>query len=112
MAALVAPMNDSDMAPRKSATANMLAQHRRSALAVELAVDQLSEASFQRLSKEGPVNVLTFLVESELSAWTPAQRGEARASLARIRGRIAAGQATLGPQILELLGQLEERLSR
>jgi hypothetical protein len=32
--------------------------------------------------------------------------------LARIRGRIAAGQAALGPQILELLGQLEERLSR
>ena len=81
-------------------------------LAVELAVDQLSEASFQRLSKEGRVNVLTFLVESELSAWTPAQRGEARASLARIRGRIAAGQAALGPQILELLGQLEDRLSR
>ncbi|QTN21848.1 toll/interleukin-1 receptor domain-containing protein [Rhizobacter sp. AJA081-3] len=112
IAALVAQMNDNDMAPRKSATAKMLAEHRRSALAVELAVDQLSEASFQRLSKEGRVNVLTFLVESELSAWTPAQRGEARASLARIRGRIAAGQAALGPQILELLGQLEERLSR
>ncbi|MBK7530613.1 toll/interleukin-1 receptor domain-containing protein [Piscinibacter sp.] len=112
IAALVAQMNDSEMAPRKSATAKMLAEHRRSALAVELAVDQLSEASFQRLSKEGRVNVLTFLVESELSAWTPAQRGEARASLARIRGRIAAGQAALGPQILELIGQLEDRLSR
>lgn len=112
IAALVAQMNDSEMAQRKSATARLLAEHRQSTLAVELALDQLSEASFQRLSKEGRVNVLTFLVESELSAWTPAQRGEARASVARIRGRVAAGQATLGPQIIELLGKLEARLSR
>ena len=112
IAALVAQMNDSEMAQRKSATARLLAEHRQSTLAVSLALDQLSEAPFQRLSKEGRVNVLTFLVESELSAWTPAQRGEARASVARIRGRVAAGQATLGPQILELLGQLEARLSR
>jgi hypothetical protein len=110
--ALVAQMNDSEMAQRKSATARLLAEHRRSALAVELAVDQLSEASFQRLSKEGRVNVLTFLMESELSAWTPVQRGEALASVARIRGRLAAGQAALGPQIVELLGKLDERLSR
>ncbi len=112
IAALVAQMNDSEMAQRKSATARLLAEHRQSTLAVELALDQLSEASFQRLSKEGRVNVLTFLVESELSAWTPAQRGEARASVARIRGRVAAGQATLGPQIIELLGKLEARLAR
>ena len=77
-----------------------------------LAVEQMSEAQFQRLSKEGRVNVLTFLVESELSAWTAAQRGEARASVARIRGRITAGQGALGPQIVELLGKLDERLSR
>lgn len=112
IAALVAQMNDSEMAQRKSATARLLAEHRQSTLAVGLALDQLSEAPFQRLSKEGRVNVLTFLVESELSAWTPAQRGEARASVARIRGRVAAGQATLGPQIIELLGKLEARLSR
>jgi hypothetical protein len=112
IAALVAQMNDSDLAPRKSATARLLSEHRQSTLAVELALDQLSEASFQRLSKEGRVNVLTFLVESELSVWTPAQRGEARAAIARIRGRVAAGQASLGPQILELLGKLEDRLSR
>jgi hypothetical protein len=58
------------------------------------------------------VNVLTYLVESDLSAWTPAQRGEARASVARIRGRLAVGQGALGPQIVELLGKLDERLSR
>jgi hypothetical protein len=79
---------------------------------VGLAVEQMSEAQFQRLSKEGRVNVLTFLVESELSAWTAAQRCEARASVARIRGRITAGQGALGPQIVELLGKLDERLSR
>lgn len=112
VAALIAQMNDSEMAQRKSATARLLAEHRQSALAVELAVDQISEASFQRLSKEGRVNVLTFLVESDLSAWTAAQRGEARASVARIRSRLAAGQGALGPQIVELLGKLDERLSR
>jgi hypothetical protein len=112
ISALVAQTNDSEMALRKSATARLLAEHRQSTLAVELAVDQISEASFQRLSKEGRVNVLTFLVESDLSAWTPAQRGEARASVARIRGRLAAGQGALGPQIVELLGKLDERLSR
>lgn len=112
IAALVAQMNDSDMAQRKSATARLLAEHRQSALAVEQAVDQLSEAAFQRLSKEGRVNVLTFLVESDLAVWTAAQRGEAKASLARIQGRLAAGQATLGPQVLELMGKLEARLAR
>lgn len=112
LAALVAQMNDSDMAQRKSATARMLSEHRQSTQAVELAVDQLSEASFQRLSKEGRVNVLTFLVESDLAVWTAAQRGEAKAAMARIQGRLAAGQATLGPQILELLGKLDARLAR
>ncbi len=112
IAALVTQMNDADMAQRKSATARLLSEHRQSTQAVELAVDQLSEAAFQRLSKEGRVNVLTFLVESDPAVWTAAQRGEAKASLARIRGRLAAGQATLGPQILELLGQLDARLAR
>ncbi len=112
IAALVTQMNDNDMAQRKSATARLLAEHRQSTQAVELAVDQLSEAAFQRLSKEGRVNVLTFLVESDLAVWTAAQRGEAKAALARIQGRLAAGQATLGPQILELLGKLDARLAR
>jgi hypothetical protein len=111
IAALIAQMNDAEITQRRSATARLLAEHRQSALAVGLAVDQLSEASFQRLGKEGRVNVLTFLVESDLSAWTAGQRGEARAAVARIHGRLAAGQATLGPQIVELLRRLDERLS-
>lgn len=112
IAALIAQMNDSDIAQRKAATARLLGEHRQSTLAVELAVDQLAEAPFQRLSKEGRVNVLTYLVESDLSVWTPAQRGEARAAVARIQGRLAAGQGTLGPQIVELLGRLDARLAR
>ena len=112
VAALVTQMNDADMAQRKSATARILNEHRQSRLAVELAVDQLSEASFARLTKEGRVNVLTFLVESDGAAWDPAQRGEALAAVARIRGRLAAGTGTLGPQIVELLGRLDARLSR
>ena len=110
IAALIAQMNDPEIAQRRSATARLLAEHRQSAVAVGLAVDQLSEASFQRLGKEGRVNVLTFLVESDLSAWTAGQRGEARAAVARIHGRLAAGQAALGPQIVELLRRLDERL--
>lgn len=110
IAALIAQMNDAEITTRRAATARLLAEHRQSPLAVGLAVDQLSEASFQRLGKEGRVNVLTFLVESDLSAWTAAQRGEARAAVARIHGRLAAGQASLGPQIVELLRRLDERL--
>lgn len=111
IAALIAQMNDAEITTRRAATARLLGEHRQSAVAVGLAVDQLSEAAFQRLGKEGRVNVLTFLVESELSAWTAGQRGEARAAVARIHGRLAAGQATLGPQIVELLRRLDERLS-
>lgn len=110
IAALIAQMNDAEIAQRRSATARLLAEHRQSPVAVGLAVDQLSEASFQRLGKEGRVNVLTFLVESDLSVWTAAQRGEARAAVARIHGRLAAGQASLGPQIVELLRRLDARL--
>ena len=110
IAALIAQMNDAEITTRRAATARLLAEHRQSPLAVGLAVDQLSEASFQRLGKEGRVNVLTFLVESDLSAWNAGHRGEARAAVARIHGRLAAGQATLGPQIVELLRRLDERL--
>lgn len=111
IAALLAQMNDDDIAQRRAATARLLAEHRASTVAVELAVDQLAEASFQRLGKEGRVNVLTYLVDSDLAAWAPAQRGEARAAVARIHGRLASGQATLGPQVVDLLRRLDERLS-
>ena len=52
---LIAQMNDAEMAAaQRRATARMLAEHRQSTLAVELAVDQLSEASFQRLGEGRP----------------------------------------------------------
>lgn len=65
---------------------------------------------FPRLGKEGRVNALTLLEESAPGAWNAAQRQEARASLARIRARVAAGQAGFGPQVTDLMGRLEARL--
>jgi len=112
IAALVQQLNDADMAQRKAATTELIAEYGNSRVAVELVVDQLSEATFGKLSKEGRVNVLTVLVESNLSAWTPAQREEAKAAVARIQQRLAAGTAVLGPQVVELLGRLEARLGR
>lgn len=111
IAALLAQMNDTDLAQRRAATARLIGEFRDSPVAVELAVEQLGEASFQRLGKEGRVNVLTYLLESERSAWAPAQHAEAKAAVARIHGRLAAGQATLGPQVVDLLRRLDERLS-
>jgi len=109
---LVQQLNDADMARRKAATTQLIADYGNSRVAVELVVDQLSEATFGKLSKEGRVNVLTVLVESDLSAWTPAQRAEAKAAVARIQQRLAAGAGVLGPQVVELLGRLDTRLGR
>ncbi|MFT3957341.1 MAG: toll/interleukin-1 receptor domain-containing protein [Piscinibacter sp.] len=111
IAGLVAQMNDDDIAQRRAATARLIGEYRASAVAVELAVDQLAEASFQRLGKEGRVNVLTYLMDSDPAVWTPDQRSEAKAAVTRIQGRLASGQATLGPQVVDLLRRLDERLS-
>lgn len=110
IAALVAQTNDEDTATRKAAMARLLAEHRASGVMVGVAVERLSEAQFPRLGKEGRVNALTLLVESEPAVWSAAQRQEARNSLARIRAKVAAGQATFGPQVTELMARLEARL--
>lgn len=107
---LLAQTNDEDTATRKAAMARLLAEHRNSGVPVGLAVDRLSEAQFPRLGKEGSVNALTLLVNGEPAAWSAAQRQEARTSLARIRAKVAAGQATFGPQVTELITRLEARL--
>jgi hypothetical protein len=112
IAGLIAQAVGDDMAARRGATARLIERHGRSALAVQLAVDQLSEANFQRLSKEGRVNVLTFLVQSDTAAWSDASRGQSQGSVRRIRERLAGGSATLGPQVTDLLGKLGEKLGQ
>lgn len=111
IAALVAQTNDEETATRKAAMARLLAEHRSSGAMVGLAVDRLSETQFPRLGREGRVNALTLLVESDPAAWSAAQRQEARDALARIRSKVAAGQAMLGPQVTELMARLEARLA-
>lgn len=111
IAALVAQTNDEETATRRAAMARLLAEYRPSGVMVGLAIDRLSESQFPRLGREGRVNALTLLVESEPGAWNAAQRQEARDALARIRGKVAAGQATLGPQVTELTARLDARLA-
>jgi ribosomal protein S16 len=111
VAPLVAQMNDADAAQRRTAITRLTAEFSRSRLAIGLVVDQLSEKNFQRLSREGRANALGFLVESDLAAWSAAQRSEARAAVERIQQRLEAG-ATLSNESASLLRQLGDKLAR
>ena len=111
IADLVAQTNAGDAAARKAATARLMREFGASPVAIRLAVDQLSNGRFQLLSREGRVNVLTYLNESATSAWREVDRAEARADIARIRARIEAGTAMLGPQVTQLLDTLATKLA-
>ncbi|HEX6705963.1 MAG TPA: toll/interleukin-1 receptor domain-containing protein [Albitalea sp.] len=108
---LIAEMNAADIATRKAATTRLVREFGNSPVAIALAVDQLGDGTFQGLSREGRVNVLTYLAESNPKAWRETDLREARASLARIQARLAAGTATLGPQVLQLVEALSAKLS-
>jgi hypothetical protein len=110
IALLITQATGDDLSARRSATARLIERHAKSALAVQLVLEQLSEANFQRLSKEGRVNVLTFLLESNPATWSEGMRVQARLAVRRIRDRLAAGTATLGPQVMELLVKLGDKL--
>lgn len=111
IALLLSAMNDPDMATRKSATARLLREYADSRGAVTLAVELLSEANFQRLQREGRVNLLTYLVGTQPAAWPEAERQVARSAIERIRARVASGTATTGPQVTDLLQKLDDKLS-
>jgi hypothetical protein len=106
---LVGQLDAPDTGTRKAATTRLIHDFGASPAAIGLAVEQLSEKRFPSLSREGRVNVLTYLHEAEPSAWREGDRKTARAAIARIRQRLATG-ATLGPQVLQAMDKLEARL--
>jgi hypothetical protein len=110
LAQLVAQLDAPDTGARKAATTRLIREFGASPAAIGLAVEQLSDTRFPSLSREGRVNVFTYLHETSPSAWREADRKTARAAIARIRQRVSSGSATLGPQVLQAMDKLEAQL--
>jgi len=107
---LLLRLNDDSEAARRTAAERLRRDGARSRLAVGLAVNQLSAANFQGLSKEGRVELLGFLLATDDTAWTPDRRAAAADAVHRIQQRVASGSAHLVPQVLDLLDQLGRRV--
>jgi len=107
---LLLRINDDSEAARRTAAERLRRDGGRSRLAVGLAVNQLSAANFQGLSKEGRVELLGFLLATDDTAWTPDRRAAAADAVRRIQQRVASGAAHLVPQVLDLLDQLGRRV--
>ena len=107
---LIEQINDESEPQRRRAADRLRRDFARSPLAVGLAVNQLSAANFQKLSKDGRIELLGFLLKADDVAWTGDRRAEAADAVRRIRQRLAAGNAHLVPQVVDLLDQLGRRV--
>ena len=107
---LLLRINDDSEAARRAAAERLRRDGVRSPLAVGLAVNQLSAANFQGLSKEGRVELLGFLLATDDTAWTPDRRAAAADAVRRIQQRVSSGSAHLVPEVLNLVDQLGRRV--
>jgi len=107
---LLLQINGESEAPRRTAAERLRRDGVRSPLAVGLAVNQLSAANFQSLSKEGRLELLGFLLATDDTAWTPDRRAAAAEAVRRIQQRVASGAVHLVPQVLDLVDELGRRV--
>ncbi len=107
---LLVQINDESDARRHEAADRLRRDFAHSSFAVGLAVNQLSAANFQKLNKEGRIELLGFLLAADDAAWTVDRRVEAADALRRIRQRVASGNAHLVPQVMDLVQQLGRRV--
>ena len=107
---LLLRINDDSEAARRAAAERLRQDGVRSRLAVGLAVNQLSAANFQGLSKEGRVELLGFLLATDDTAWTPDRRAAAADAVRRIQQRVSSGSAHLVPEVLDLVDRLGRRV--
>jgi len=107
---LLLRINDDSEAARRAAAERLRRDGVRSPFAVGLAVNQLSAANFQGLSKEGRVQLLGFLLATDDIAWTPDRRAAAADAVRRIQQRVSSGSAHLVPEVLDLVDRLGRRV--
>jgi hypothetical protein len=107
---LIAQANADSADVRKPATARLLREYGRSPLAIDLVLEQFSDANVVRLSPSGRINLLEYLNGSDPRVWTQAQKKVALEGIARARARAASGVAAIGSETDRRLKQLEARL--
>ena len=107
---LIADVDSADQTTRKAATTRLIRELGASSETIGLVLEQLTVANLNALRVEGRVNVLSYLAESDLAAWTAAQRAEGVAAVQRMRQNIASGRTKAGPQVSELIQALGAKL--
>ncbi len=107
---LIADVGSADPTTRKAATTRLMREFGASSETIGLVLEQLTVANLNALRVEGRVNVLSVLAESDLAAWTAAQRAEGVAAVQRMRQNIASGRTKAGPQVSELIQTLGVKL--
>ena len=107
---LIADVDSADQTTRKAATTRLIRELGGSSDTIGLVLEQLTVANLNALRVEGRVNVLSYLAESDLAAWTSAQRADGIAAVQRMRQNIASGRTKAGPQVSELIQTLGVKL--
>lgn len=109
---LVTQMNDAVKKNRLGAVENLINNHRGNSLAVELAIQLIEPPKLKNLSPSGRINVLVFLRNTELSAWSPELVARAKEAVKNIRDKAARGITAIGNQTEDALSKLESHLNK
>lgn len=110
-ASLIAALTSPDQAARQSAAVHLQASFLRSSEAVGLGVVLLEPNRFFSLAGAAPRSqLLTYLLATDDSAWTPALRQRAAAAIRGLRERQASGKVSYRPEMAARIEDLGKRV--
>lgn len=109
---LVSQMNDAVKKNRLGAVESLIQEHKGNTEAVDFAIQLIEPPKLDELSPSGRINVLVFLRNTELSAWSPELVIRANKAVASIRDRDARGVTPIGSQTEDALSRLSSHLSK
>lgn len=107
---LVGQMNSAVRQDRLEAVDQLISEHRSNPQAIRQAISMLEEPRVDNLSPSGRINVMVFLRNTGMSAWSEAEVRRARAALEAMKARNADGTAPFGSQTQEVLESVEQHL--